>query len=252
MKTKLLIATCAAVLGLVAGWLLGGHGTNDPAPAEPEAKPSPTEPVNVAPPPRPGHISTETVERTKTEEKAKRVEIKLSTVYTTTDQPGLRWFPKAYDEFSRGQLNKVRATVGVLGVHDAFVVAAGDVYGAMYLTTAVLTDGLWGHRISLGRPGERSFADLPTMVWLFVNLEPQSNPRYWELASVELEGQQVHVTYRLTPVSLDWVGYSYAMSFPHAYWIPLPQLREGEYTISLRDEAKSIDTLVRRVSVVVP
>jgi hypothetical protein len=180
---------------------------------------------------------------------AKRVEIKLNTIYTTTTQPSLERFPTPYDNFSRNKLPEIRMQLAGLGVPDAFLVAAEDVYSAIYLTSAVLTAGRPGSEVWLDPVRDEPSGELPKIVWVFVNLELQGSPRYWDLARVELDGNQIFVTYH---GAINLLGGTYATSFPHAYWIPLPQLREGEYTIKLREEANIDETIIRRVFVRVP
>jgi hypothetical protein len=245
MRYTLAIACLAAGLGLAAGLLIGWRTADRPPTPTPEPDAKQTAEQNTAP-----KVGAPVGSQAKSDggPKAKGIEMKLNTIYTTTDQPELKRFPDPYDDHSRRALHEVQTQV-MIGVSNAFLVTGFDIYDALSTTWAVMDhlsaqSGQTVRPVFMPKPPQDHH---PKTVWLFVGFEPSEYPRAWDLTRVSIDGPEIVVRYK----AADPPRRNAFVLYPQAYWMPLPIQDAGEYVIRLHDEGEKADTLVRRVRIVV-
>jgi len=127
------------------------------------------------------------------------------------------------------------------GASNAFLVDAMDARSAIDASSRVFVGMLSADTpISVNKP------DPPQgNHWLvtYLGVGP-SDPTWWKVESVKIDGGKVTLTYRmlrLSPCTLNFHSYY--------YWIPLGKLAPGTYEINLFDAKLGATTLMRRVEV---
>ncbi len=224
MRSKLLIALGAALLGLGTGWLIGRTPAPKPAAADAGVKtPAPEEAkVPLMPPPR--KLGPEWT--TPSEEKGKQ--LPLSKVYTNVAQDNLCRVPLGLTQETLSGWRELRDTLKAVGRATAFVVRAPTILGAIDETTAALQKP----RLMTYLPPP--LEDESTHLWAFVYLGNAPNTPAWNVDSIRITGSEIWLSY--SEVSHAAVTGS---SFAHAYWIPLGKM--GAETITLHVVDRSND-----------
>jgi hypothetical protein len=242
MRSKLLLATCTALLGLVVGWLIGRPPAAKPETTDTAAKPPAEQPeakVPVMPPPRkPGPEWFNTATRV-------GKPIPLAEVYGTTGQTGLKAVPFRRDPESKEEYEELRTRLQQLGCPLIFVVRAATVHAALTETLDVLTrNGLTDEVANRGadKPGEPEV----TSFWCFVYLGTAAGGRSWAIDGVSLAEGQLTVRYS-TP--LTFLQFPPSTPVIHAYWIPLGRLHPGTFILRVQEREGEADTFSRRVRI---
>lgn len=167
-------------------------------------------------------------------------EVRLETIYTTADQNNLRWI-RARDGSPEAEA-AIRKALSRSLVSNLFLVRGEDVAAALRGTRACLA---WD--AGAEKPADREARWKSKKWWLFVYLgQGPSVPPEWTIEGVAVYGRRVVVHYRqVDPFELRTKD-----NCQHAYWVPLGELKAGEwYTLELLDEASKEVTLLRREKV---
>jgi hypothetical protein len=192
-------------------------------------------------------LSAVAAAETPNEQADERRVIPLSAIVTTSPQNGLQHVRDALQQEDCER--KSAATVGYLrqiqsvanGSSNVFLVDATNICDAISASFSIFL-------------GSRS-ADTPAPVntpdpirgnhWLvvYLGLGP-SNPTWWIVESVTVEGSQIALTYRKSPPSPTT-----ADEHPYYYWIDLGALDPGFRELQLLDADSGSATLARRVEV---
>lgn len=237
MRSKLLLATFVAALGLAAGWLVGHRPAAQAEPGQParaEAVPAPEpkparEPIAIAPDPRPV---------------PKKTYIPLSEIYTTSYQPQLAGMPRVPKDSSPA-VNNIKAEVSKSGTSNAFVMSADGNQELVYYTSDVFRNAyppevIWRRKV---KPGT------PLNLWFVVVLPgAHSSPPAWEVVAAESYGSRLRVRYRYDTEAA--IGSNDV--HPYIYWCKVPETHHREYQLELFDEAKQRVVLSRQVQMQYP
>jgi hypothetical protein len=236
MRSKLLLATCAAILGLAAGWLVGHRPApkNDDAQANAKSAISEVKPnVPVMPSPRKPDLASI---------QAEQFEIPRSSIYCALwEKEGLRVPRREGDEEFTATWERLRKRLTTVAYRTAFVVQSATIHGAVEDTLAVL-DGRRGSGegfLLSEEWGRKS-------VWAVVFLGNRPAELGVTFTSATYSANELKVTVQVSQMSVESVG-EYV---PHLYWIPLPEVRPGLLTMRLYDSETKSDLLVVRTDIV--
>ncbi|MBY0458770.1 MAG: hypothetical protein K2V38_15645 [Gemmataceae bacterium] len=232
MRSKLLLATFAALLGLAAGWWLRSPTSNStvadpPALARPSVEvEQPAPGVAVAPRPHPY---------------SPRAFIPLSEVYSTSFQRELAGPPPLAETYVR-RFEELRQAATNPGTSNVFVVFADTREELVAYTFAALRYYYSPH-VGTRR---RAKPGTPLNLWLVAILRPtNSSPPGWEVTSVESFGYRVRLNYQRP----KGVAGGTADVHPYVYWCKLPESHHLDYQLELYDEDEEVVALTRRVRV---
>lgn len=242
MRSKLLIAISATLLGLGAGWLLGRAPA--PKPAERDAGAKATEPteakVPLMPPPRKPDFDSSLTPTTQSDLNGlsvNRVEIPLSSIYSTAYQKDLRSLPRKRDEAFTSVCENLDERLHKLHFPTAFLVESTTIYGAVGGTVNVLnghSKQLFSLRSDLG----------PDSAWAVLFLGNIRDTIKITVTSALYASGELTVNYHST----DEEGDTTRERVPHIYWIRLPKLMSGGIVLRLHDTATKVDALLVRVT----
>ena len=221
MRSKLLLATSTALLGLALGWQLGrrpaGDSPGPTAPASPRAgldaapRTGPEATLPRAPEPRPV---------------GERTYVPLSEVYSTGFQTELAGLPPV-EEKHYPVLAEIKARASGFGTSNAFVIAADNNRELVYYTRGVLASAyppevVWRRRVPPGTP---------LSLWLVVVFGgTSSTPPGWKVESVVARGDAVRFSFRRADPLI-----ATGDVHPYVYWCKLPDARFDSYQLELFD-----------------
>lgn len=224
MRSKLLIALGAALLGVGAGWLIGRAPA--PKPTDPDAGAKAQEPSEAKvpqPPKSPGNGS------------GARTQIPLSTIYCLTSQEGLRTLPRERDEEFAVLCEKMDRRLGKIGSQAAILVQSATIYAAVEDSMTTLDGGGAPGRLRLNPEfGDKS-------VWLFVFLGNYLDCDELFLRSVQRGPQELIIEFEqaVHPETTR-------QSFSYGYWIPLGSVEIGEFTVRAIERGTRYEPFVLR------
>jgi hypothetical protein len=229
MRSKLLVAIGAALLGLGAGWLLGR--APKPVDGEDRAKPDALAEANVPPmpPPRIPDVANLT---------PASVAIPLTSIYSVIPQNGLKSLNRDRDEEFARVCDQFDKRLETLAFRTAFLVQVPTIYGAVGDTLETLNGRGTEHHFLLSQEWGRE------SVWAVLFLGNLLDNHEIAVTSAVFAANELVVTYRDAQLPETT-----RRSFPHLYWVPLPPVQPGTLTLRLRDGDTKLDVLVVRTTI---
>jgi hypothetical protein len=170
--------------------------------------------------------------------------VPLDQIYASVIQPGLRKFPDIADwkeKVTAERVTDIFRSVARNGSSNAFLVCGDGIAEAIRSAHPMLCGGA-------GADTAYSEKETPRPVWLAAFLgNAIISPLEWVVEFVTVEGRQIRLIYRPRDRAEEAEVVPWHCSYN--YWVPLPKLTPGVYTVELYDLTEKVLTFSRRVKV---